>query len=155
MGHDRIIDLEVDIASLRRRFDALEARIYGRVDDLPGPQPLFDLYAHLQLDGITPSPDSAAMLRSCILLMSPRLLLDLGRLTGDMFAWRPFLGAADLLQALGHDMLEAIEWLEGCAAELLRAQGLRMLRVEDVLRSPVGPTHTLREFALSDGRRST
>lgn len=149
MRHDRMIDLEVDVATLRRRINMLEQRLYGRADDLPGPQPLFDLYAHLQLDGLTPSPDSAAMLRSCILLLSPRMLLDLGRLTGDMFPWRPFLGTADLLQTLGHDMEEAIAWLEGCADELLRAQGLGMLRIEDVVRSPVGPVTALKRFALS------
>lgn len=150
-----MIDLEVDVATLRRRIDVLEARAYGRVDDLPGPQPLFDLYAHLLLDGIQPSEEMAAVLRSCLLLMSPRLLLDLARMTGDMFPWRPFLAAADLLSVTGYDMEEPTTWLEGCVQELLRAQGLRMLRIEDVLRSPAGPVHLLKKFALSERGRST
>lgn len=155
MTYSRMIDLEVDVATLRRRIDALEARVYGRVDELDGPQPLFDAYSHLLLDGVQPNEESAAMLRTCILFMSPRTLLDLGRLTGDMFPWRPFLAAADLLHVTGFDMSESTTWLEDCAAALLRAQGLTMLRIEDVLRSPVGPIHLLKRFALSEGRRST
>lgn len=154
MQNSRLLDLEVDVASLRQRVGSLETRLYGRADDLPGPQPLFDLYAHLILDGITPSEESAAMLRSCILVMSPRLLLDLGRMVNDPFAWRPFLVAADVLTVMGHDMSESVSWLEDCAVALLKAQGLGVLRIEDVIRAPVGPLTKLKSFALSETRRS-
>ncbi len=153
--HNRMIDLEVDVATLRHRVGGLEARVYGRVDDAAGPQPLFDTYAHLLLDGIQPCEESAALLRTCVMLLSPRMLLDLARLTGDMFPWRPFLAAVDLLHVTGFDMSASTTWLETCAQDLLNAQGLRMLRLEDVLRSPAGPVHLLKRFALSEGRRST
>lgn len=149
MNHARLLDLEVDVVTLRRRLDTLEARLTGSVQDLTGPQPLFDLYAHLILDGLKPSPDSAALLRTCVMLMTPRTLLDLARLTGDMFAWRPFLSALDLLHINGHDVSEATAWLEASVQDLLRAQGLKMLRPEDLLRSPIGPIATLKRIALS------
>lgn len=155
MQNHRMLDLEVDVASLRQRVGALEARLFGSVDDLPGPQPLFDLYSHLTIDGLTPSEDSAVMLRACIAIMSPRVLLDLGRMVTDPFPWRPFLAAADLLLVTGYDMQEAITRMEECAQALLKAQGLGVLRIEDVLRSPAGPVHILKRFALSETRRST
>jgi hypothetical protein len=149
MNHARLLDLEVDIVTMRRRIDALEARLTGSVQDLNGPQPLFDLYAHLVLDGLEPTPDSAALMRTCVMLMTPRTLLDLARLTGDMFSWRPFLAGLDLLHLRGYDVTEATEWLEGSVQDLLRAQGLGMLRPEDVLRSPTGPIAVLKRIALS------
>jgi hypothetical protein len=45
---------------------------------------------------------------------------------------------------------KATEWVISCAMDLLKAQGLGMLRVEDVLRSPVGPLQELKQFALSE-----
>lgn len=155
MQNPRMLDLEVDVATLKQRVGVLEGRLFGRVDDLPGPQPLFDVYSHLILDGIALTEESAAMLRSLILIMSPRILLDLGRMVNDPFPWRPFLAAADLLLVSGLDMEGSIAWLEGIATELLKAQGLGLLRIEDVLRSPAGPVHKLKRFALSETRRST
>lgn len=155
MTYNRTIDLEVDVATLRHRVGALEARMYGRIDDSSGPQPLFDTYAHLLLDGIHPCEESAALLRTCVALVSPRMLLDLARMTGDMFPWRPFLAAVDLLHVTGFDMTESTAWLETCAQDLLNAQGMKMLRIEDVLRAPTGPIHLLKSFALSESRRST
>lgn len=149
MTYSRMLDIEVDLATMRRRVDALEAHFLGSVSELSGPQPLFDTYAHLVLDGLTPGSDSAASMRSCAMLLSPRALLDLGRMTGDMFPWRPFLAALDVLKATGYDVDDALTWLEGTIQELLRAQGLSKLRIEDVLHSPVGPIHRLRRFALS------
>jgi len=149
MNHARLLDLEVDVVTLRRRLDALEARLTGSVQDLNGPQPLFDLYSHLLLDGLEPSPDAVALLRTCVMLMTPRALLDLARLTGDMFAWRPFLSALDVMHTRGYDVTEASEWLVSSAQDLLRAQGLGMLRPEDVLRSPMGPIATMKRIALS------
>lgn len=149
MTNSRTIDLEVDVATLRRRLDALEVQFTGNVDGFPGPQPLFFLYSHLLLSGLQPSKDSAALMQSCALLLTPRILLDLARLTGDMFPWRPFLGALDRLQVTGHDVQAATAWVESCARDLLKAQGLGILRIEDVLRSPVGPLHNLKQIALS------
>lgn len=151
MTFSRLVDLEVDVATLRRRLDTLEARITGTVGDLPGPHPAFRIYTHLLLTGLVPSADSAALMRSCVLMMTPRTLLDLGRLTSDLFPWRPFLGALDQLQAAGHDVHEATTWLEECAHDLMRAQGLGILTVGDVVHSPVGPLHNVRKIALSEG----
>lgn len=149
MKFSRLVDLEVDVATLRRRLDALEARVTGSVNDLPGAHPVFRVYTHLLLSGLEATEESAALLRSCALLLTPRILLDLGRLTNDMFPWRPFLTALDLLELSGLEVHDAVAWVEGCAGDLLRAQGLGMLRIEDVLRSPVGPLHNMQEFALS------
>lgn len=146
----RTIDLEVDLATMKKRLEALEARVLGSVDSLHGPHPLFLVYSHLLFDGLTPSKESAALMQSCALLLTPRNLLDLGRMTSDMFPWRPFLAALDLLQVTGHSVEKATEWVISCATDLLKAQGLGMLRVEDVLRSPVGPLQELKQFALSE-----
>lgn len=146
----RVLELEVEVATLRRRMDSLEAKFLGAVDDLQGPQPLFAVYSHLLLDGIQPGAEAAALLSSCALLLNPRNLLDLGRMTADPFPWRPFLTALDLLEVTGHDVHDAVLWVQGCAEELLAAQGLGILRVEDVLRSPVGPLSELKRFALSE-----
>lgn len=151
MTFSRLVDLEVDVATLRRRLDTLETRISGAVGDMPGPHPAFRIYTHLLFTGIVPSLDTAALMRTCVLMLTPRTLLDLGRLTGDMFPWRPFLGALDHLQIAGFDVHEATMWLEGCATDLLRAQGLGILTVADVLRSPVGPLHNIQKIALSEG----
>lgn len=150
MTSSRLVDLEVDVATLRRRLDAVEIRLTGSVHDLHGPQPLFGIYSHLLFNGLDLSTDTAALMQSCALLLTPRTLLDLARLTGDMFPWRPFLCALDLLEARGHDVHDAITWVEDCARDLLRAQGLGILKLEDVLRSPVGPLHNLQEIALSE-----
>lgn len=147
----RSLDLEVDLATLRRRLDALEARFLGAVDDLGGPQPLFALYSHLIFDGLSPSKESAALMQSCSLMLTPRNLLDLSRLTGDMFPWRPFLAALDLLEVTGYAVGDSVAWVEACAEDLLKAQGLGVLRLADVLRSPVGPLHELKQIALSKG----
>lgn len=149
MSTSRIIDLEVEVYTLRRRIGALEARIFGGVDELEGPNPLFQVYTHLQCSGVQPDEDAAALLRACTLLLTPRNLMDLGRMTGDPFPWRPFLAALDLLEVTGHDVAASSQWVQGCAEDLMRAQGLEMLRVEDVIRSPAGPLHELRRFALS------
>ncbi len=145
----KTLDLEVDLATMKRRLDLLEARFLGAVDDLGGPQPLFTLYTHLIFDGIQPSKETAAMMQSCSLLLTPRNLLDLTRLTGDMFPWRPFLAALDLLEATGHSVGDSVLWVEACALDLMHAQGLGALRIADVIKSPVGPLHELRRFALS------
>lgn len=158
MPINRVLDLEVDVATLKQRINALEKRIYGRVDELPGPQPLFDLYTHLTLDGVQPTPETAILLRACVLTASPRLFLDLARMVNDPFPWRPFLSALDLMSVSGHDVAEATAWIEQCAEALLRAQGLRALRVEDVMRTSLGPVHELKAFALSvrkEGARGT
>lgn len=149
MSTPKVLDLEVDVATMRRRLDALEARFLGAVDDLGGPQPLFSIYSHLVLEGLSPSKESAALMQSCALLLTPRNLLDLARLTGDIFPWRPFLAALDLLEVTGHDVGESIAWVEACAEDLMKAQGLGVLRIADVLHSPVGPLHELRQYALS------
>lgn len=149
MSSLRMLDLEVDVATMRRRIDTLETRFLGRVDDLEGPQPLFTVYSHLIFDGLTPSKETAALMQSCSLLLTPRNLLDLSRLTGDMFPWRPFLAALDLLAVTGFDIGQSAEWVEACAEDLMKAQGLGVLRVADVIRSPVGPLHELRRYALS------
>lgn len=146
----RMIDVEVDLATLRQRLEILETRILGSIDGLDGPQPLFSIYSHLQFDGITPSQESAALMQSCSLLLTPRNLLDLGRMTDDMFPWRPFLAALDLLEATGYNVSAATKWVQRCAEQLLIAQGLGVLRVEDVLKSPVGPVQELKHFALSE-----
>ena len=149
MSNSRVLDLEVEVATLRRRIGALEARIFGKVSDGPSAHPLFSIYSHLLCDGVTQSPESAALLRSVGLLLTPRSLLDLGRMAEDPFPWRPFLLALDLMETAGEDVHDAVEWVQGCAEELLAAQGLGMLRPADVLRSPVGPLNELHRFALS------
>ena len=53
------------------------------------------------------APAHEPVMRSGAMWMSPRTLLDLGRMTGDMFAWRPFLAALDLLKVTGHDVDDA------------------------------------------------
>lgn len=151
MTFSRLVDLEVDVATLRRRLNTLEARVTGAVSELPGPHPLYKLYTHLLLSGLTPSEESAVLMRSCVSYLTPRSLLDLGRLTNDMFPWRPFLGALDHLHVAGYDVGDAVTWLEGCARDLLRAQGLSVLSLADVIRSPVGPLHNLQKIALSEG----
>lgn len=151
MTFSRLVDLEVDVATLRRRLNVLEARVTGAISELPGPHPLYKLYTHLLFSGLAPSDDAAVLMRSCVAYLTPRTLLDLGRLTNDMFPWRPFLGALDHLHVAGYDVQEATTWLEGSAQDLLRAQGLGMLTLADVMRSPVGPLHNLRKIALSEG----
>lgn len=156
MSYNRLIDLEVDLATLKRRLEALEVRFLGAVDDLGGPQPLFGLYSHLLLSGLQPTTEAAALMQGVALFLTPRNLLDLARLTGDMFPWRPFLASLDLLAVTGHDVEEATAWIEACAQDLLRAQGLQDLCLEDVLRSPVGPAQELRQHAYQNtGRRNS
>lgn len=149
MSSSRILDLEVEVATLRRRMGAVEAHIFGKVSDRPAAHPLFSIYSHLLCDGATQNPETAALLRSVGLLLTPRSLLDLGRMAEDPFPWRPFLMALDSMEASGEDVRDAVEWVHGCAEELLAAQGLGMLRPADVLRSPVGPLNELHRFALS------
>ena len=149
VSSSRLLDLEIDVATLRRRVEALEAHTFGRVSSAGAPHPLFSIYAHLLCDGVTATPDSAALLRSVTLLLTPRSLLDLGRMAEDPFPWRPFLLALDHMEAAGHEVQDALSWVHGCAEELLRAQGLSALKPADVLMSPVGPLNELRQFNLS------
>lgn len=150
MSTQRLLDLEVEVATLRRRLDRLEGTFTGAVDDVSGPRPLFAVYSHLICDGISCTAESAALMRSCAMLLTPRNLLDLGRMIEDPFPWRPFLLALDHLEVAGFAVDDAVEWVEECAEDLLRAQGLEMLEVEDVLRTPMGPLHELHRTALSN-----
>lgn len=146
------MDLEIDLASMKLRLNALEARIFGDVDSTPGPQPLFRLYSMLSLDGIEHTEEAAVLMRTCGLLMSPRIIFDLCTLTYDMFAWRPFLLALDMLSDT-YDVQQAIERVELCARAVLDAQGLQYLEIGDVIDSPVGPTANMKTYALSELRR--
>lgn len=149
MSNPRILDLEVEVATLRRRVESLEAHIFGKVSGVSGPHPLFSVYSHLLCDGAAEGPETAALLRAVALLLTPRSLLDLGRMVEDPFPWRPFLLALDSAEVAGEEVSDAVAWLHGCAEELLAAQGLGMLKPADVLRSPVGPLNELHRFALS------
>lgn len=144
------IDTQVDLYTLKRRLDALESRLYGAIDDVDGPMPLFGVYSHLICDGVLPTADSAALLAACSMFLTPRKLLDLSRSTGDMFPWRPFLLALDVLDQQGFEVGHAREWLESSIQDFMRAQGLEMLSIADVLSSPTGPLHELRRFVLSE-----
>jgi hypothetical protein len=148
----RMMDLEVDIATLNQRVAALETQRFGSSDALPGPQPLFRLYAMLCLDGLDPSEEAAVLMRACALLLSPRTVFDLCTLTQDMFAWRPFLLALDMLSE-EHDVSDAIGRVEGCARAVMDAQGLHYLDIADVIHSPVGPAANMKTLALSELRK--
>lgn len=145
MTFSRLVDLEVDVSTLKLRVDALEARLTGNIGELDRAHPLFPIYSHLLISRLERTEETAVLLRTCVMQMTPRTLLDLGRMTNDMFPWRPFLGALDQLHLDEFDVLDATEWLELCARELLRAQGLGILKLEDVVRSPTGPVHNMRE----------
>jgi len=144
------IDTQVDLYTLKKRLEALEARLYGVIDDVEGPMPLFGAYSHLICDGVLPTADSANLLSTCSMYLTPRNLLDLSRSTGDMFPWRPFLLALDVLDLRGFDVEAARVWLESSIQDFMRAQGLEMLTIADVLHSPTGPLHELRRFVLSE-----
>jgi hypothetical protein len=147
------MDLEIDIATLKQRVDALEAQRFGSSDSLPGPQPLFRLYAMLCLDGLEPGEEAAVLMRACAMLMTPRIVFDLCTLTQDPFAWRPFLLALDML-SLNYDVKDALARVEHCARLVMDVQGLRYVELEDVIHSPVGPAANMKTMALSEVRRS-
>jgi len=147
------MDLEVDMASLRLRLETVERRVFGDAEAVPGAQPLFRLYTLLLLDGLESREESAVLMRTCAMMMTPRLIFDLCVLTQDMFAWRPFLLTLDKL-SLKFDVQEAIERLEYCIRAVMNAQGLNRLKISDVIRSPVGPLANLKSFALSELQRS-
>jgi hypothetical protein len=147
------MDLEIDIATLKQRVDALEAQRFGISDSIPGPQPLFRLYAMLCLDGLEEDEEAATLMRACAMLMTPRIVFDLCTMTQDMFAWRPFLLALDKL-SLNYDVSDALTRVEYCARAVMNVQGLQYVDVDDVIASPVGPTANMKSLALSVARRN-
>lgn len=143
------VDYIVDLKTLERRMDLLEGRVMNSLGRLHGPQPLMRVYSEILLSGITPSKELETYMNAIVLLLSPRTLLDLCRLTHDMFAWRPFLAALDHLDTAGYEVRDATKWLEGCIRELLDAQGLRYLQIEDVVGSTHEGIERLRQICLS------
>lgn len=64
-------------------------------------------------------------------------LLALAKLLGDPFPWQPVLLVLDACAQAGHDVADAQTHLLEIAQDLLRAQGLELVRPRDLMGTPI------------------
>ncbi|MBO6936797.1 MAG: hypothetical protein JJ863_17640 [Deltaproteobacteria bacterium] len=140
MTSDEVIPMplksDAEIEALRRRLGALEAILYGKPKERATADQALGLYieASVVLGHGRVSPTAIGNWAHAFLTVDEAILLELAMKLRDPFPWRPLLRLAQLMVEV-EDRVElrgAVAHLEQVAKNLLRAQGLDLVRPGDI-----------------------
>lgn len=125
-------DLQATILDFERRIALLEELVHGHEQQSLPTEFLLGLYIDSQKEGETTKDLCNHWVRQTFLL-DTRQLLMLARLTYDLHPWRPLLALLDRYDEAGYPVEPARVHLLSIAQDLLRVQGLDLLRPRDMM----------------------
>lgn len=132
------MERDTRLADAEHRLSMLEVALWGRSHARPEAAYLLRLYieAVRRPDFKRITAQTAWLWCSVLSTLGSTELLYLARECRDPFPWVPFLRLLEKLEVAGYDVEATLVHLRRAGNQLLVAQGLGKLRVDDAMRSP-------------------